>query len=106
MESEEVRDDGERKERYIEQDWEQQARRLGQEAGEGEELGDGRGCRTGAGQEQGDDALLGARGCWGGDDTEQQAGKGVFPYSELSVSAVQLAWHGAHAEITADELKP
>lgn len=67
MESEEVRDDGERKERCIEQ-----------------ELGVGRGCRAGAGQEQGDNALLGAQGCWGGDDTEQQAGKGVFPYSELS----------------------
>lgn len=67
MESEEVRDDGERKERCIEQ-----------------ELGVGRGCRAGAGQEQGDDALLGARRCWGGDDPEQQAGKGVFPYSELS----------------------
>lgn len=89
MESEEVRDDGERKERCIEQ-----------------ELGVGRGCRAGAGQEQGDDALLGAQGCWGGDDPEQQAGKGVFPYSELSVSAVQPAWHRAHAESAADELKP
>lgn len=76
MESEEVRDDGERKERCIEQ-----------------ELGVGRGCRAGAGQEQGDDALLGAQGCWGGDDPEQQAGKGVFPYSELSeCCATSMAW--------------
>lgn len=76
MESEEVRDDGERKERGIEQ-----------------ELGVGRGCRAGAGQEQGDDALLGAQGCWGGNDPEQQAGKDVFPYSELSERcATSMAW--------------